>query len=77
MLVLQQLKVLPAGARFIICDMGNCELVGKIAESDKSIIFDSPYDAEKYNKVYSTFKVAELNVTNNAFCNTFIIEVRG
>lgn len=77
MLVLQQLKVLPAGSRFLICDLGNCELVGKIAESDKSIIFDSPYDADKYNKIYSTFKVTSLDIADNAFCKTFIIEVRG
>lgn len=77
MLVLQQLKVLPAGSRFLICDMGTCKIIGKISESDKSLAFETAKHADTYYNVYSTFKVAQLNAIDNGFGMTFIIEVRG
>ncbi len=78
MLVLQQIKVLPAGAHFIITDEGKKQTEGFKSESDGSIIFLSAYEADKYYKVYSSFRVAELGViVNNEQTIDYKIEVRG
>lgn len=82
MLVLQQVKVLPAGAHFIITDEGKTQTEGFISESDRSIIFLSAYEANKYYQVYSNFRVAELKaelgvMVNNMQTIDYKIEVRG
>lgn len=62
MLVLQQIKVLPKGAKIYIYD-GN-ETVSSFKKSieDGSLLFDSIETSERYYKIYSTFKVYELSV---------------
>ena len=82
MLVLQQIKVLPAGAHFVITDEGKEQTEGFISKSDGSIIFLSAYEADKYYKVYSNFRVAELKaelgvIVNNEQTIDYKIEVRG
>lgn len=82
MLVLQQIKVLPAGAHFIITDEGYIQTEGYKSESDDSIIFLTAYEADKYYKVYSTFRVSELKAKlgvklNNEQTIDYIIEIRG
>lgn len=82
MLVLQQIKVLPAGAHFIITDEGYIQTEGYKSESDGSIIFLSAYEADKYYKVYSNFRVSELKAKlgvklNNEQTIDYIIEIRG
>jgi hypothetical protein len=83
MLVLQQTKVLPVGAKFKIIDENRVEVIGKIA-SDHSIIFDTTSTADRYYKIYSNFRVLELNVDlsehkdvwGEAIDVSFIIKVR-
>ena len=82
MIVLQQIKVLPNGAHFIITDEGKIQTEGFKSESDGSIIFLSAYEADKYYKVYSTFKVVELKAEPGVIANSeqtidYKIEVRG
>ncbi len=82
MLLLQQIKVLPNGAHFIITDEGKIQAEGFKSESDGSIIFLSAYEADKYYKVYNTFKVVELKAElgvklNNEQTIDYKIEVRG
>jgi len=60
MLVLQQVKVLPRGARIIILDCDN-----KVASMQKGydgnlLIHGDASDAERYYKIYATFRVAGL-----------------
>lgn len=64
MIVLQQIKVLPVGAKFKIVDEQWIEVLGKIA-SDHSIIFDTTATADRYYKIYQNFRVIELNVELN------------
>lgn len=61
MLVLQQVKVLPAGALIFITDEGEEKLKFVKSEIDGSLIFDDVKDADCYNKVYSRYKCARLN----------------
>ena len=60
MLVLQQIKVLPAGARIEITDCGKSVMEILKANSDESLIFNSAKESELYYKVYSTFRCCEL-----------------
>lgn len=60
MLVLQQIAVLPAGSRIDIYDGEMLEISAVKSLEDGSLIFGTPYTAEKYQKVYSTFRVSEL-----------------
>lgn len=81
MIVLQQIKVLPGGANFIIKDEGRTELQGFISKDDHSIGFLTAYEADKYNKVYSVFKVLELKAVLGCKVNghqeiDYIITVR-
>lgn len=64
MIVLQQIKVLPVGAKFKIVDEQRIEVLGKIA-SDHSIIFDTTSTADRYYNIYQNFRVIELNVELN------------
>ena len=61
MLVLQQIKVLPKGAEIIIYDGFDIVLDFKKSNVDGTPLFDDIRDADKYDKVYSTFKVHCLN----------------
>ena len=61
MLVLQQVKVLPKGAEIILYDGFDIVLQFKKSCADGTPLFDHISDAEKYDKVYSTFKVYCLN----------------
>ena len=63
MLVLQQIKVLPAGAKFKIIDEHRTEVMGKVAE-DYSLIFDNADIANRYYKIYSNFRVVNLDIEN-------------
>ena len=81
MLVLQQIKVLPPGSNFTLKDEGRTELQGFISESDGSLGFLTPYESDKYYKIYQNFKVIELKgvlgpVINNIQTIEYIIEVR-
>lgn len=62
MLVLQQIKVLPAGAIFQIYDMNKLEVTGMVSRGDKSLIFDNVRDADNYYKIYQNFYVTLLDV---------------
>lgn len=64
MIVLQQIKVLPVGAKFKIVDEKRIEVLGKIA-SDRSIIFETVATANRYYNIYQNFKVIELDVELN------------
>lgn len=64
MIVLQQVKVLPVGAKFKIVDEQRIEVLGEIA-SDHSIIFDTTPTADRYYNIYQNFRVIELNVELN------------
>ena len=79
MLVLQQIKVLPNGARIVITDENKIVMEIKKATSDDSLIFDNVKDSELYYKVYSTFKCAELGAFSFIGISdvTYYIEVRG
>lgn len=57
MLVLQQIKVLPAGAQIIIKDQDKRVLDFSKSFIDGSLKFITANDANLYDKVYSTFKV--------------------
>lgn len=63
MLVLQQIDVLPAGARFWIKDEDKIEVAGEKSKMDNSIIFETAKEADLYNKVYSTFRVTGIDIT--------------
>lgn len=79
MLVLQQIKVLPAGARIVITDNKKIEIKCKKSEFDDSLIIDNPYESDKYYKIYSVFKCAKLTAyyieSIQDIC--YEIEVRG
>lgn len=81
MLVLQQVKVLPGGSNFTIKDEGRTELQGFISNNDHSIGFLTAYEADKFNRIYSTFKVLELKAVLGCKVNNhqeidYIITVR-
>lgn len=57
MLVLQQVKVLPKGAEIIIYDGFDIVSHFEKSEVDDSLKFNNVKDAERYDKVFSTFKV--------------------
>lgn len=81
MLVLQQIDVLPAGSDFIIEDENKVELEGFISSDDHSIGFLTAYEADKYHKIYSTFRVIELKAipgetVNNKQEIIYVIKVR-
>lgn len=79
MLVLQAVKVLPAGARIAITDEYKTEIEMMKANSDESLIFNNVSDSEKYYKVYSTFKCAKLEAFTFEGTDQvkYFIEVRG
>lgn len=88
MLVLQQIKVLPAGAEIYIYDNDKLVLTCKKSNFDGSLLFSSVKESELYYKVYSTFKCYELKArpyTNNIFGYAdidkykihYLIQVRG
>lgn len=62
MILLQQLKVLPAGAMFQVFDMHKEVLRGIISRTDKTCIFHDTATADLYYKVYSVFHVTLLSV---------------
>lgn len=64
MIVLQQIKVLPVGAKFKIVDEKRIEVMGKIA-TDHSLLFDTIATSERYYNIYQNFKVIELDVELN------------
>ena len=81
MLVLQQIKVLPAGSSFTIKDEERTELQGFISETDGSLGFLTAYESDKYYRIYQNFKVIELKavlgpVINNVQTIEYIIKVR-
>lgn len=57
MILVQVLKVLPAGADFSIFDMNRPILTGHIARSDKSIMWPDIDSDIKYQKMYAGFHV--------------------
>ena len=79
MLVLQQIKVLPAGARIVITDDRKIEIKCKKSEFDDSLIFYNADESDKYYKVYSVFRCAKLTAyyieSIQDIC--YEIEVRG
>lgn len=62
MIVLQQIKVLPRGAKIHIMD--GSEIVQMIKKStvDDTLLFDSVESSMRYYKVYSIFRVHKLDV---------------
>lgn len=70
MLVLQQLQVLPAGAKFKIMDLHRCVLEGSISQFDKSLLFDTSKKAEEYEKVWSRFHVTLIDIIIEYNVNT-------
>lgn len=79
MIVLQQIKVLPAGARIVITDNRRLEIKCKKSECDDSLIFYNTQESDKYYKIYSVFKCAKLTAyyieSIQDIC--YEIEVRG
>lgn len=61
MLVLQQIKVLPKGAKIYIYDGNEIVSTCKKSLEDGSLLFASAVTSERYYKIYSTFKVYELS----------------
>lgn len=60
MLVLQQVDVLHKGANIAIYDGNKLEVAFEKSVVDGSLIFDSANDADRYNKVFSTYRVYEV-----------------
>ena len=78
MLVIQQINVLPKGARIDIYDGDRLEISIVKAESDGSLIFGKPQDALKYEKIFSVFRVAELKaISYFDGVMKYCIQVRG
>lgn len=79
MIVLQQIKVLPAGARIVITDDRRLEIKCKKSECDDSLIFYNAQESDKYYKIYSVFRCAKLTAyyieSIQDIC--YEIEVRG
>lgn len=79
MLVLQAVKVLPAGARIVITDESVKQLSFKKAMHDDSLIFNTTYEYDRYYNMYSIFKCAKLTAyyieSIHDIC--YEIEVRG
>lgn len=57
MILVQVLKVLPAGADFTIFDMNRPVLTGSLTRSDKSIIWPDIDSDIRYQKIYGSFHV--------------------
>ena len=76
MILLQLIKVLPAGSNIRIMDDNKPVLDAMIARSDKSLIFDDIRHSELYTKVYQNFHVELLDVNVSTDGVTFIINVR-
>lgn len=60
MLVLQQIAVLPAGAKIVITDEYKTEIELMKANSDGSLIFNTVSESEKYYRIYSVFRCCHL-----------------
>ena len=63
MIVLQQVKVLPNGSEIILYDGVDIVSHFEKSEVDDSLKFNNVKDAERYDKVFSTFKVHRLRAT--------------
>ena len=57
MILVQQLKVLPAGSVFKIYDKNRPVLEGMLSVFDKSVYFEDVNDSLKYQKIYAGFHV--------------------
>ena len=73
MIVMQIMKVLPAGAHFKILDEHRPVLEGSIAMADKSVMFKDINDDLKYQKVFGKFHVTLIDKDDN---DIWIINIR-
>lgn len=72
MIVMQIMKVLPAGAHFKILDDNRPVLEGSIAMADKSVMFKDINDDLKYQKIFGKFHVTLIDKENDIW----IINIR-
>lgn len=72
MIVMQIMKVLPAGAHFKILDEHRPVLEGSIAMADKSVMFKDVNDDLKYQKIFGKFHVTLIDMEDDIW----IINIR-